>query len=131
LWSDWAVGSWRGAGGSCPDGTGTLHLAPTTTTGTENMIELLGFISYLITLYTYVVIASVVISWLIGFGVINAHNQTVRAIAHAIDALTEPFLRPIRRMMPNLGAIDISPIVLLLICFFIQSVLLPNIAKLV
>jgi YggT family protein len=95
------------------------------------MIELLGFISYLITLYTYVVIASVVISWLIGFGVINAHNQTVRAIAHAVDALTEPFLRPIRRMMPNLGAIDISPIVLLLICFFIQSVLLPNIAKLV
>lgn len=95
------------------------------------MIELLGFISYLITLYTYVVIASVVISWLIGFGVINAHNPTVRAIAHAIDALTEPVLRPIRRMMPNLGAIDISPIVLLLICFFIQSVLLPNIAKLV
>ncbi len=94
------------------------------------MIELLGFISYLITLYTYVVIAGVVMSWLMAFGVVNAYNPTVRAIWQALNALTEPLLKPIRRMMPNLGAVDISPIVLLLGCFFIQSVILPNIAKL-
>lgn len=94
------------------------------------MIELLGFISYLITLYTYVVIASVILSWLMAFGVVNPYNSTVRAIDRALGALTEPLLRPIRNIMPNLGAIDISPIVLLLGCFFVQSVVLPNIAKL-
>lgn len=94
------------------------------------MIELLGFISYLITLYTYVVIAGVVMSWLMAFGVVNAYNPTVRTIWQALNALTEPLLKPIRRMMPNLGAVDISPIVLLLACFFVQSVVIPNIAKL-
>ena len=53
------------------------------------MIELLGFISYLITLYTYVVIAGVVMSWLMAFGVVNAYNPTVRAIWQALNALTE------------------------------------------
>ena len=95
------------------------------------MIELLGFISYLITLYTYIVIASVVMSWLIGFNVINAQNPFVRTLWQAINAVTEPLLGPIRRMLPNLGAIDISPVVLLLACFFVQSVIIPNIAKLV
>lgn len=95
------------------------------------MIELLNFISYLITLYTYVIIAGVILSWLMAFGVINAYNPTVRAIWEALNAVTEPLLRPIRNMMPNLGAVDISPIILLLACFFVQSVILPNIAKLV
>jgi YggT family protein len=94
------------------------------------MIELLGFISYLITLYTYVIIAGVILSWLMAFGVVNPYNPTVRAIDRALAALTEPLLRPIRNAMPNLGAIDLSPIVLLLACFFVQSVVLPNIAKL-
>ncbi|MEL6298974.1 MAG: YggT family protein [Pseudomonadota bacterium] len=95
------------------------------------MIELLSFISYLLTLYTYVVLASVIFSWLIAFNVINPSNQFVRSIWQALDAVTEPVLRPIRRMMPDLGGIDISPIVLLLGIFFIQSVILPNIAKVV
>lgn len=94
------------------------------------MIELLGFISYLITLYTYVVIAAVILSWLVGFNVINAYNPFVRSLWQAISAVTEPLLRPIRRMLPDLGGIDLSPIVLLLGCYFIQSVVLPNIAKL-
>jgi YggT family protein len=94
------------------------------------MIELLGFISYLITLYTYVVIANVILSWLMAFGVVNPYNPTVRAIWQVLNALVEPLLRPIRNVMPNLGAIDISPIILLLGCFFVQSVVLPNIAKL-
>jgi YggT family protein len=93
------------------------------------MYELLGFISYLITLYTYVVIAAVILSWLMGFGVVNPHNDMVRSIYYALNAVTEPLLRPIRRMMPNLGAVDISPVVLLLALFFVQSVVIPNIAK--
>jgi YggT family protein len=95
------------------------------------MIELLGFIHYLITLYTYVVIAGVIMSWLIGFGVINPHNNFVRSLYHAVLAVTEPLLRPIRRVIPDLGAVDISPIILLLGCFFVQSVIIPNIAKVV
>lgn len=95
------------------------------------MIELLGFINYLITLYTYVVIASVIMSWLLGFGVVNSQNPFVRSLYQALSAVTEPLLRPIRNAMPNFGNIDMSPIVLLLGCFFVQSVVLPNIAKLV
>jgi YggT family protein len=94
------------------------------------MIEFLGFISYLITLYTYIVIANVILSWLMAFGVVNPYNSTVRTIWQALNALVEPLLRPIRNILPNMGGIDLSPIVLLLGCFFVQSVVLPNIAKL-
>lgn len=95
------------------------------------MIELLAFISYLITLYTYVVIAVVIMGWLLAFNVINGRNPFVDSIWRALNAVTEPLLRPIRNATPDLGAVDISPIILLLLCFFIQSVVLPNIAKLV
>jgi len=95
------------------------------------MIELLRFVSYLITLYTYIVIAAVVFSWLVAFNVINPHNGFVRSVWQALNAVTEPLLRPIRRLMPDLGGIDISPIILLLGCMFLQTVVLPNIAKLV
>jgi YggT family protein len=93
------------------------------------MLELLGFISYLIQLYTYVIIAGVIMSWLMAFGVINAYNPMVRSIWQALNAVTEPLLAPIRRMLPNMGGIDVSPVVLLLACYFVQAVILPNIAK--
>lgn len=98
------------------------------------IVFLLQFLSYLITLYVYVVIAGVILSWLMAFGVINPYNPIVRSIWQALNAVTEPFLRPIRNVMPNLGAIDISPIVLLLACFFVQGlihqVLIPNLVGL-
>ncbi len=93
------------------------------------MIELLNFISGLISLYIYIVFAAVLLSWLMAFGVINPHNNAVRSIYQVLQAITEPALAPIRRMMPDLGAVDISPIVLLLLCQFVQQVVLPNIAK--
>lgn len=93
------------------------------------MIELLGFISYLIQLYTYVIIAGVIMSWLIAFGVINAYNPMIRSIWHALNAVTEPLLAPIRQALPNMGGIDISPVILLLGCYFVQTVVLPNLAK--
>jgi YggT family protein len=96
------------------------------------IVFLLEFISYLITLYVYVVIASVILSWLMAFGVVNPYNPFVRAIWQFFNAVTEPLLRPIRNVMPNLGAIDISPLVLLLGCFFVQGlihrVLIPALA---
>ncbi|RUO98755.1 YggT family protein [Hyphomicrobium sp.] len=93
------------------------------------MLELLGFINYLITLYTYVIIAAVIISWLMAFGVVNPYNPIVRSIWQGLNAVTEPLLAPIRNAMPNMGGLDISPVILLLICYFIQTVVLPNIAK--
>lgn len=75
-------------------------------------------VSYLfnavIQLYTFVLIVTVILSWLIGFNVINRHNQLVDAIWRTCTALTEPLLRPIRNMLPNMGGIDISPIILIL-----------------
>ena len=94
------------------------------------MLELLGFISYLITLYVYVIIASVILSWLMAFGVVNPYNRFVSALDQAFRAVTEPLLRPIRNALPDFGGIDFSPLVLLLGCFFVQSVVLPNLAKL-
>ncbi len=93
------------------------------------MIELLGFISYIVRLYEWVIIATVIFSWLVQFNVINWSNDFVRTLGQALSALTEPLLRPIRRVMPNLGGLDLSPIVLLLGCLFVRSVILPNIAK--
>ena len=88
------------------------------------MIPLLLFIDYVINLYEWVVIASVIFSWLIAFNVINTYNPLIRSVWQGLNALTEPLLRPIRRMMPDLGGVDISPIILLLACFFLRSVVI-------
>jgi YggT family protein len=93
------------------------------------MLELLSFISYLLTLYVYILIASAVLSWLVAFNVVNPRNQFVMTIGEFLYRITEPLLRPIRNMLPSLGGIDISPVILILIIFFIQSVVLPNIAR--
>ena len=68
-----------------------------------------------IQLIIFIVIVSAILSWLIAFDVLNVRNQTVYRIVRALDAMTDPLLRPIRRFMPNLGGIDISPIILILL----------------
>ena len=93
------------------------------------MIEFIAFISYLLTLYTYLIIAAAVMSWLIAFNVINPRNPFVVMVGEFLYRVTEPLLRPIRNMLPNFGGIDISPIILILIIFFIQSVILPNLVR--
>lgn len=67
-----------------------------------------------IDLYFYVILATVIISWLTSFNIINYSNQYVRQINSVLHQLTEPLLAPIRRILPNLGGLDFSPIVLLL-----------------
>ncbi|MEJ0095266.1 MAG: YggT family protein [Methylocella sp.] len=88
------------------------------------MRALLDVILLILDLYTYVVIAAVILSWLIAFNVVNTYNDVVRAISNAVNALTEPVLRPIRQVMPNLGGLDISPIILFLLIFLIQRIIL-------
>ena len=74
-------------------------------------------------LYMWVVIASVVLSWLIAFNIINTRNSFVHQVADFLNRATEPALRPIRNILPNLGGIDISPIVLILLLVFIRRLL--------
>ena len=95
------------------------------------LLRLIDFLGYLVQLYVYIVIASVILSWLMAFGVVNPYNPTVRAIWQGLNAVTEPLLRPIRNLLPNMGAIDLSPVVLLLLCFFVQSVVLGTLRDLV
>ncbi|MEQ8824600.1 MAG: YggT family protein [Filomicrobium sp.] len=83
------------------------------------LIIFLNFLVQAIQVYVFIVIAGVIFSWLIAFGVVNPYNPTVRSIHQAIDALTEPALRPIRRILPDLGSVDISPIVLLLVLMYL------------
>ena len=95
------------------------------------MARLLDFINLVITLYVYIIIAGAVMSWLIAFNVVNPYNQFVRSIWQGLNAVTEPLLRPIRRFMPDLGGIDISPVILILACWFIQLVVIGNLRELV
>ncbi|CUW37592.1 putative factor involved in shape determination and osmotic tolerance [Magnetospirillum sp. XM-1] len=74
-------------------------------------------------LYWYVILASVIVSWLVAFGVINTYNSAVRTILDVIYRLTEPALRPLRRVLPDFGNVDLSPIALWLILYFIIRVL--------
>ncbi len=80
-----------------------------------------SLIDAILQLYTFIVFIMVIFSWLLSFNVINRHNQFVDMVWRTIGALTEPVLRPIRKMMPSLGGIDISPIVLLLGVFFLRE----------
>jgi YggT family protein len=91
--------------------------------------DILVFISYVLTIYVWILIASAVMSWLIAFNVINPYNQVVRTIGEFLYRITEPVLRPIRNILPNLGGIDISPVIVILIIFFIQSVVIPNLVR--
>lgn len=88
------------------------------------MIALLNFIAMVITLYMWVIIISVILSWLIAFNVINRHNQFVYMIADSMQRLSEPALRPIRRALPDLGGLDISPVVLILVLIFLRDVVI-------
>ena len=87
------------------------------------MQSLFGLISAIIQLYTFVIIGQVIVSWLVAFNVINMTNQFVYTVSNILYRLTEPVLQPIRRFLPNLGGLDVSPVILLLLLYFVQSLL--------
>ena len=84
------------------------------------MIAIFYLALQILKLYSYVVVANVVISWLIAFNVLNTGNRFVYAILELTYRLTDPILVRIRRFLPNLGSLDISPIILLLLIWFIE-----------
>ena len=92
------------------------------------MLALIQVIVLALDIYWWLLIASAIFSWLHAFNVVNQRNQFVGTIGTFLFRITEPALRPIRRLLPDLGGIDISPIILLLIIFFVRQFILTTIA---
>ena len=86
------------------------------------LYTLLDIISLLLTIATWIIIIQAVISWLVAFNVINTSNNFVRQVLYALDRMTEPLYRPIRRILPDFGALDLSPMVVLLLIIILQRV---------
>lgn len=84
---------------------------------------LLKVLYYAIDIYIWLLIAMAILSWLVAFDVLNRHSQFVRTVGQFLWRITEPALRPIRRILPNLGGIDIAPVILILILFFLQQMI--------
>ncbi|AWN37800.1 YggT family protein [Methylobacterium radiodurans] len=93
------------------------------------MYALLWLINTVINLFIYVLIASAVLSWLVAFNVVNVRNPIVAQIGEVLYRLTEPALRPIRNLLPNLGGVDISPVILILLLLFVQRLITVDLAR--
>ena len=89
----------------------------------QPMRALLDIVLIVLDLYIWLLIASAILSWLIAFNVVNTRNQFVSAVAEFLYRITEPLLAPIRSFLPNLGGLDISPIILILIIMFAERVI--------
>jgi YggT family protein len=87
------------------------------------MRALLYVILLALNIYMWIVIAAVILSWLVAFNVVNTRHPFVAGVADFLYRITEPVLRPIRNLLPNLGGIDISPIILFLIIILIQKII--------
>ena len=89
---------------------------------------LLNLISTVITIFIWLLIAQAVLSWLLAFGVVNRYNRVVTAVGDFLWRITEPLLRPIRSVLPDLGGIDISPVILILLLYFLRDLMFEYLA---
>lgn len=90
---------------------------------------LIQIVLILLNVLWWIIIVQAIMSWLIAFNVVNLHNDFIRSIMIALDRLTAPLYRPIRRIMPDLGALDLSPMVVLLAIIILQQAVLPPIIR--
>lgn len=94
------------------------------------MYAVFSTIDLALSIFGWILIAAAVFSWLYAFNVVNSRNQVVNSIGNMLYQITEPILRPVRRIMPDLGGIDISPIVVLVLIYFLRVLLWTSIAPL-
>lgn len=87
------------------------------------LVPLLGLVNVVIELYIYALVGVVILSWLVAFGVVNNRNNFVLSVQRFLYRITEPLLAPIRRVLPDLGGVDLSPMVLILGLWFFQGML--------
>jgi YggT family protein len=92
------------------------------------MLAIFQIIDLLLNILTWIIIIQAVLSWLVAFNVINTYNDFVRQLLYALDKITEPLYRPIRKVMPDFGALDLSPLVVLLLIYILRNIILPSIA---
>lgn len=95
------------------------------------MIRLLDFIDWLLGLYVFILVVTAIMSWLVAFSVINTRNDFVRQVLYTLELLTEPALRPIRRVVPPLGTLDMSFLVLFLLIQLVRIVIIPELKDLI
>jgi YggT family protein len=88
------------------------------------MLPLLRFVAMIIEMYIWVIIIGAVLSWLVAFDIVNRRNRVVYLIGDSFYRMTEPVLRPIRRVMPDLGGLDLSPVILILGLIFLRDVVI-------
>ena len=88
------------------------------------MIPVLNTIMYALNIYIWILIAAAIFSWLFAFNVINSRNQFVNTLGRFFYNVTEPVLKPIRRFMPDLGGVDISPIIVFILIYLIQQLII-------
>ena len=91
------------------------------------MFMVFDIIQFLLHIATWIIIIQAVLSWLVAFNVINTHNDFVRQLLYALSRMTEPMYRPIRRIMPDFGALDFSPLVVLLLIQIVSGIVIPHI----
>ena len=91
------------------------------------MLSIYQILNLLLDLLFWIIMIQIVLSWLVAFYVINTRNDFVRQFLYALDRVTEPLYRPIRRLLPDFGGLDFSPMVVLLAISILQKILLPNI----
>lgn len=89
----------------------------------NTMAELIGFLVYVLQLFIWVIIIQAILSWLVAFNVINLQNRFVSAVLNGLDRVLNPLLRPIRNLLPDMGGIDLSPLVLILGIMLVQRLL--------
>jgi YggT family protein len=89
------------------------------------IVDIIGFLLWVLSM---IILIHAIMTWLIGFNVINLFNEYVRAVWNALEAITKPIYRPIRKIMPDFGALDLSPLVALLIIYVITHFVLPTIS---
>tara|TARA_Y100000310_G_scaffold231821_1_gene234536 strand:- start:562 stop:861 length:300 start_codon:yes stop_codon:yes gene_type:complete len=90
------------------------------------MLAALNLFNNIISFFIWAIVLSALMSWLIGFNIVNINNKMVYIFADFLNRLTEPFLNPIRRILPNLGGIDLSPVVLILLLIFVKDLINNN-----
>ena len=94
------------------------------------LVPLIQLVLAIINIYVWVLVASVVLSWLIAFNVVNTSNRFVHTIGEIVYRITEPALRPIRNILPNMGNVDLSPVALIMLLWFLENMLIQILIKL-
>ncbi|WP_199554811.1 YggT family protein [Sandaracinobacteroides hominis] len=89
----------------------------------HTVAELIGFLVYVLQLFIYVIVIQAILSWLVAFNVVNTQNRFVWSVLNGLERFLNPFLRPIRNLLPDMGGIDLSPLVLVLGIILTQSLL--------